>query len=95
MRLKNLIPALCFAAVLPLAAQDTEAGIQGGLVFPQNDLRSAVGGRTGFTFGFHGGIDLGQFRPEWGNLILIAVTEKRTKAEIDGLAAAYQRAMAS
>jgi len=58
MRLKNLIPALCFAAVLPLAAQDTEAGIQGGLVFPQNDLRSAVGGRTGFTFGFHGGIDL-------------------------------------
>jgi hypothetical protein len=56
--MRNLIPVLCFAAALPLAAYETEAGIQGGLVFPQNDLRSAVGGRTGFTFGFHGGIDL-------------------------------------
>ena len=44
--------------------------------------------------GFHGGIDLGQFRPEWSDLILVAVTEKRTKAEIDGLADAYRAAMA-
>jgi glycine dehydrogenase subunit 1 len=43
--------------------------------------------------GFHGGIDLGQFRPEWSDLILVAVTEKRTKAEIDGLAEAYRTAM--
>ena len=43
--------------------------------------------------GYHGGIDLGRFRPEWSDLILIAVTEKRTKAEIDGLAEAYKTAM--
>jgi hypothetical protein len=54
-----LLPALCLAsAMVPLSAQETEAGIQGGLVFPQSDLRSAVGGRTGFTFGAHGAIDL-------------------------------------
>jgi hypothetical protein len=57
--MRKLFPVLCLAAaMLPLAAQETEAGIQGALVFPQNDLRSAVGGRTGFTFGFHEGIDL-------------------------------------
>jgi hypothetical protein len=59
MRMKTLLPALCFAAaILPLSAQETEAGIQGGLIFPQSDLRSAVNGRTGFTLGVHGGIDL-------------------------------------
>jgi hypothetical protein len=54
-----LSPLLCLAAgALPLAAQQTEAGIQGALVFPQNDLRSATNGRTGFALGVHGGIDL-------------------------------------
>jgi hypothetical protein len=60
MMLKQLILPICLSAgLVPLAAQEaTEAGVQGALVFPQNDLRSAVGGRTGFTLGVHGGIDL-------------------------------------
>lgn len=54
-----MIPLLCLAAwASPLAAAETEAGIQGSLVFPQQDLRSATGGRTGFSFGVHGAIDL-------------------------------------
>jgi glycine dehydrogenase subunit 1 len=43
--------------------------------------------------GYHGGIALSQWYPDLEDCILIAVTEKRTKAEIDGLAAAYQEAM--
>ncbi len=43
--------------------------------------------------GFHGGIALGRWYPELADCILIAVTEKRTKAEIDGLAGAYNEAM--
>jgi hypothetical protein len=42
----------------PLCAEQTEAGIQGSLVFPQQNLRQAVGGRTGFQLGVHGAIDL-------------------------------------
>jgi len=33
--------------------------------------------------GFLAGVDLGHFREEWSNLLLVAVTEKRTKQEID------------
>ena len=44
--------------------------------------------------GFHGGIALSRFDLAWSDLILVAVTEKRTKGEIDGLADAYRRAMA-
>ena len=59
MRRKALaISLLLAAAVPPLPAEPTEAGIQGSLVFPQQDLRSAVGGRTGFQVGVHGAIDL-------------------------------------
>ena len=59
MRTKTLMTCLCLAAVMaPLSAQQTEAGIQASLVFPQSDLRSAVGGRTGFQLGVHGAIDL-------------------------------------
>jgi len=43
--------------------------------------------------GFHGGIPLGQWYPALADSILIAVTEKRSRAEIDGLAAAYQSAL--
>jgi glycine dehydrogenase subunit 1 len=43
--------------------------------------------------GYHGGIALGRWYPELSNAILIAVTEKRTRAEIDGLVAAYHRAL--
>jgi glycine dehydrogenase subunit 1 len=44
--------------------------------------------------GFHGGIPLKKWGPGLGDAILIAVTEKRTKAEIDGLAAAYRKLIA-
>jgi glycine dehydrogenase subunit 1 len=43
--------------------------------------------------GYHGGIALGRWYPELADCILIAVTEKRTKAEMDGLAGAYNEAM--
>jgi glycine dehydrogenase subunit 1 len=43
--------------------------------------------------GYHGGIALGRWYPELNDCILVAVTEKRTKAEIDGLAEAYNQVM--
>ncbi len=43
--------------------------------------------------GYHGGIDLGRWYPSLAGSILIAVTEKRTKDEIDGLADAYNKAL--
>jgi len=43
--------------------------------------------------GYHGGIDLGRWYPGLDGCILIAVTEKRTKQEIDGLAKAYEQAI--
>ncbi|OJW22577.1 MAG: glycine dehydrogenase (aminomethyl-transferring) [Planctomycetales bacterium 71-10] len=43
--------------------------------------------------GFHGGVALGRWHPEMADHILITVTEKRTKDEIDGLADAYKRAL--
>ena len=44
--------------------------------------------------GFHGGIALGRWSHEWADSILVAVTEKRTKAEIDAFAAALEKAVA-
>jgi glycine dehydrogenase subunit 1 len=43
--------------------------------------------------GYHGGIALERWYTELKNAILIAVTEKRTKAEIDGLVTAYASAL--
>ena len=43
--------------------------------------------------GYHGGIALGRWYPHLADSILIAVTEKRTREEIDGLAAAYEQAL--
>lgn len=43
--------------------------------------------------GYHGGIALGRWFPELADCILVAVTEKRTREEIDGLAQAYARAL--
>jgi glycine dehydrogenase subunit 1 len=43
--------------------------------------------------GYHGGIALARWFPELADSILIAVTEKRTAAEIEGLFGAYRRAM--
>ena len=45
--------------------------------------------------GFHGGIALGQWFPDMSDAILIAVTEKRTKDEIDRLVAAYGQALSA
>jgi len=59
MRTKMLMTCLCLTGFLsPLTAQQTEAGIQGSLLFPQSDLHSAVNGRVGFQVGVHGAIDL-------------------------------------
>ncbi len=44
--------------------------------------------------GFHGGIALGRWFPKRNDAILIAVTEKRTKEEIDGLVEAYRAVLA-
>jgi glycine dehydrogenase subunit 1 len=43
--------------------------------------------------GYHGGIALGRWFPGLTDGILVAVTEKRTKAEIDGLVGAYAKAI--
>src|SRR4051794_22868936 len=43
--------------------------------------------------GYHGGIALGRWYPHLADSILIAVTEKRTREEIDGLAIAYEQAL--
>jgi len=39
--------------------------------------------------GFHAGLDLGRWYPALKDSISLAVTEKRTKAEIDRLVGAY------
>jgi glycine dehydrogenase subunit 1 len=41
--------------------------------------------------GYHAGLHLGRWYPEFADCISVAVTEKRTRAEIDGLAAAYAK----
>jgi glycine dehydrogenase subunit 1 len=43
--------------------------------------------------GYHGGIALGRWYPEHADAILVAVTEKRTREEIDGLVEAYAGAV--
>jgi glycine dehydrogenase subunit 1 len=43
--------------------------------------------------GYHAGLSLGRWYPHLANAISIAVTEKRTRAEIDGLIAAFRKAL--
>lgn len=43
--------------------------------------------------GYHGGLHLGRWYPALGNCLSVAVTEKRTKAEMDGFVAAFAKAM--
>ncbi len=101
MRTHHLSIALCLAAgMLPLGAQQTEAGIQGSLVFPQQDLRTATGGRIGFQVGVHGAIDLGggnEIRPridytrvDGGSFSLASLTSTTTVYGV-GLGADYLR----
>ena len=42
--------------------------------------------------GYHAGLPLGRWYPSLANCLTVAVTEKRTKTEIDGLAAAMREA---
>ena len=84
-------------------AAERLAGVRGlslefpGPFFKEFVVRSRLGRRELLAevgrLGYHGGIDLGRFYPGLANCILIAVTEKRTRAEIDGLADAYQKAL--
>ncbi len=46
----------------------------------------------GLEFGVRPGINLGRFRPEWKNLLLVAVTEQRSAEEIDRWADALRKA---
>ncbi len=43
--------------------------------------------------GYHGGLDLGRWYPALKSCLSVAVTEKRTRSEIDGLAAAWKKAL--
>jgi glycine dehydrogenase subunit 1 len=43
--------------------------------------------------GYHGGLSLGRWYPALADCVSIAVTEKRSKAEIDGLAEAYRSSL--
>jgi glycine dehydrogenase subunit 1 len=45
--------------------------------------------------GYHGGLDLGRWYPDLKGCFTVAVTEKRTKAEIDGLAEACTASLKS
>jgi glycine dehydrogenase subunit 1 len=45
--------------------------------------------------GFHGGVPLGKWYPELERCLLVAVTEKRTKAEIDRFVAALWKLLAT
>ncbi|MBI2805170.1 MAG: aminomethyl-transferring glycine dehydrogenase subunit GcvPA [Planctomycetes bacterium] len=42
--------------------------------------------------GYHAGLPTGRWYPELGNCVTIAVTEKRTRAELDGFVAAFKAA---
>jgi glycine dehydrogenase subunit 1 len=46
------------------------------------------------TAGYHGGLHLGRLYPALDGCLSVAVTEKRTRGEIDGLAAAFANALA-
>ena len=43
--------------------------------------------------GYHAGLPLGRWYPQLADCMTVAVTEKRTKAEIDGLVAALAAAL--
>jgi glycine dehydrogenase subunit 1 len=45
------------------------------------------------TAGYHGGLALGRWYPPLGNCVTIAVTEKRTRAELDAFVTAFKAAV--
>ncbi len=58
-------------------------GAKGGTITPEDWLAALL------ERGYHGGLSLGRWYPELSDCLSVAVTEKRTRAEIDGLAAAF------
>jgi len=80
-----------FAAAIPGYALEFEAPF-----FREFVLRCPVEARrvveAGTEFGVSPGINLGRFRPEWRDLLLVAVTELRNADEIDRWARTLQKA---
>jgi glycine dehydrogenase subunit 1 len=82
------------------AALQTKAGLRlrfGRPFFKEFALRSTapVPALLGHLLrdGFHAGLHLGRWFPELADSFSVAVTEKRTRAEIDGLAATFASAL--
>lgn len=48
-----ILPVLALALAFPAAAEQSQAGVQAAVVFPQNDLRTNVDGALGLTLGVH------------------------------------------
>jgi len=76
------------------------ATYSGGLINPAVTIGFAVAGDLDWADvpallarllaqGYHAGLPLGRWYPALGNCVSLAVTEQRTRAEIDGLVAAY------
>jgi glycine dehydrogenase subunit 1 len=69
-----------------------------GPFFKEFVVRSAVDPKRLLAevgrLGYHGGVALGRWFPDLADCFLVAVTEKRTKDEIDGLATAFAAAEA-
>jgi glycine dehydrogenase subunit 1 len=59
------------------------------LRLPTGDVRALL--ERLLAAGYHAGLPLGTWYPELKDCVSVAVTEKRTKAEIDGLAAALAK----
>jgi glycine dehydrogenase subunit 1 len=49
--------------------------------------------RKMLSAGYHGGLALGRWYPSLANCLSVAVTEKRTRAELDGYVAAFKKAL--
>ncbi len=45
------------------------------------------------SLGYHAGVPLGRWYPDRSRQMLVAVTEKRSRAEIDGLASAWEQVL--
>jgi hypothetical protein len=98
---KSTFLVLALAASLPAAADDTRAGIQAAIVFPQNDLRTTVDGTLGLTVGVHVDIILGggsEFRPrldylqcDTEPLHALTLSSTRTTAHATSLGLDYLR----
>jgi glycine dehydrogenase subunit 1 len=83
--------AECLAAVPGLSLAFPGPFFKEFVVRVKNDSIPVLAGVG--RLGYHGGISLARWYPDLADCILIAVTEKRTKGEIEGLADAYRRVL--